>query len=403
MNKLLLLLAFCSFSVLAIAQAPPQEVCYQAVATDADGRELPGAQIGILVTILQGSEIGPAVWVESHAPMTDEFGLFDFNIGSGTRMDGTVQLFRDIPWGLDRYYLKVEMDASGGSNYELMGINQIVSVPYALHAGSASISSYADTANVAMTALNDLDTDPLNEIQSLQYDSATGTLSLDGSNAVTLTVDDADSNPTNEIQEMVFDGENLSLVAPDGSVSSTISFGEHSFARSGASFDFPQGIFGEHKVLPMGIYEVPFGKVFYVTGSTREILVSNPLVQGGSIMEHPPTPNMPVFPAGTVLTNCQCTGFEVNVEATVEPVIVDLTDSANEYEVPAGKVLFIKSGLANDANGILNIDGMDIEFFRPNLSRWTRMVTVPGGSKVKKPVNQLIVGDFVLTGYLIEM
>jgi hypothetical protein len=153
----------------------------------------------------------------------------------------------------------------------------------------------------------------------------------------------------------------------------------------------------------MGIYEVPFGKVFYVTGSTRDILIANPTVNGGGIMNHHPTPNMPVLPAGTVVTNCQCTGFEVDIEPIVEPVIIDLTDSANEYQVPAGKVLFIKSGLSNDQSGIVNIDGLDVEFFRPNFSRWTRVITIPSGSKIRKPLNQTLFGDFVLTGYLIEM
>lgn len=385
------------------AQVPPQSICYQAVATDADGRVLPDTQIGILISIIPGAPGGTPVWTEAHKSLTDEFGLFNLNIGEGVRMGGTVANFEDINWGSGKYFLRVDMDVAGGTNYLPMGINQMLSVPYSLYAGNAGQSVKADTATVALTALNDQDTDPLNEIQSLQYDATSGMLSIDGANAVTINVDDADPNPTNEIQSMNYDGESLSLVAPDGSVSSTINFGDHSFGRRGASFDFPQGIFGEYKVLTMGIYTVPFGKVLYLTGAPKEVLFSHPAVAGGNLLTHPPTPNMPVFPAGSVLTNCQCTGFEVPEEATVQPVVIDLSDSSAEYTVPAGKVLFVKSGLSNDDSGKINVDGFDIEFFRPNLSRWTRVVTLPGGSVIKKPSGSISLGSFVLTGYLVDM
>ena len=44
-------------------------------------------------------------------------------------------------WGSGNHYLRIEMDATGGSNYTLFGTSQLMSVPYALYAKSAGIDS----------------------------------------------------------------------------------------------------------------------------------------------------------------------------------------------------------------------------------------------------------------------
>jgi hypothetical protein len=59
-----------------------------------------------------------------------------------------------IDWSNDNYYLKVGMDATGGTNFVTMGTTQLLSVPYAMYAKSAgsvsgititSVSSAGDT------------------------------------------------------------------------------------------------------------------------------------------------------------------------------------------------------------------------------------------------------------------
>ena len=47
---------------------------------------------------------------------------------------------QDISWGTNTYFLKIEMDVTGGSTYSNMGTNQMMSVPYALYAESANIN-----------------------------------------------------------------------------------------------------------------------------------------------------------------------------------------------------------------------------------------------------------------------
>ena len=402
MNRLLYVFLLMFSTNLIFAQdAPPQAVCYQAVATDAEGRELMAANLSIRATVLKGSVNGQAIYQETHLVTTDDFGLFNINIGEGTLV-GADQ-FSNIDWGSGTYFLKMEMDPVAGNNFVELGTSQILSVPYALYAGKSAFADSTNMAIAAQTALDDLDRDSTNEIQNLEFDPTTGNLSLSGSNAViTLDLEDADSDPLNEIQSLEYDGSNLTLTGPLGGT--TVTFEDHIFGSAGASFDYPQGILGDHRALTMGFFTVPQDQVFYLTGSEDEVSFSHPDINGSNlVVGHATTPNMPIFKEGTVLNNCRCTGFLMPEKETVEPVYLDLTDTNTSYDVPQGKTLFLKSGLVNDFSGFLKMNGMDIEFFRPNLSRWTRVLTFPAGTTIARP-DQTPTGmdNFILTGYLID-
>ena len=119
----------------------PQGVGYQGVATDANGIELVNQSISIRASVLSGSATGTIEWEETHATSTDTFGLFTLTIGQGTNTTNGLQTsFADISWGTNTYFLKIEMDVTGGSTYSNMGTNQMMSVPYALFAESANIN-----------------------------------------------------------------------------------------------------------------------------------------------------------------------------------------------------------------------------------------------------------------------
>ena len=130
---------------LAFSQAP-QAVTYQAVATNASGLELISSPIGIRASVIQGVITNPAQYIETFHVTTDTFGLFTISVGQGTYFGGTLTSFAQINWGAGPFFLKIEMDASGGTNYATMGTNQMLSVPYALYALKC------DTANFAMNA-----------------------------------------------------------------------------------------------------------------------------------------------------------------------------------------------------------------------------------------------------------
>lgn len=137
MKKLLFAFLFLTQAAFLFAQSP-QAFQYQAVVRNSNGEVVANDTIAFRVSILQTSIGGTAVYTETHTDTTNQFGLITLAIGNGTVESGD---FSAIEWGGDNFYLKVEMDIAGGTNYENMGTSQLLSVPYALHSGTTSDSS----------------------------------------------------------------------------------------------------------------------------------------------------------------------------------------------------------------------------------------------------------------------
>lgn len=130
MKRLIPLLGILFLSVSLYAQAP-QQMSYQAVIRDNSNQLLANTTVGMQISILQGSSTGSPVYVETHAPTTNANGLVSIEIGAGTIVSGT---FSTINWAAGPYFIKTETDPTGGSNYTIVGTNQLLSVPYALYA-----------------------------------------------------------------------------------------------------------------------------------------------------------------------------------------------------------------------------------------------------------------------------
>jgi len=125
---------------LGIAQAP-QSFKYQAIARDLQGNVISDQQISIKINLLQGGKSGQAVYSEIHDIQTNRFGLISLEIGTGNNKSGDIS---SINWGLSRYFVNVEIDMNGGSNYVSMGVSQLLSVPYALYAETSGAISKSD-------------------------------------------------------------------------------------------------------------------------------------------------------------------------------------------------------------------------------------------------------------------
>lgn len=179
---------------LVCAQSP-QQINYQAVARNSDnGAELVNQPIDVVFKILDGSAAGAIVFQETHSTETNQFGLFNLEIGAGSSTAGTLA---DVDWGSAPKWLAVEIDL--GNGFEEVSVSQLISVPYALHAATAS----------SVDNVDDADADPTNElIDSLQIvnnilsiyegsfpDGHVSTIDLSA------LVNDADADPTNELLE----------------------------------------------------------------------------------------------------------------------------------------------------------------------------------------------------------
>ena len=134
------------FTLLLISYAlcfgqAPQGISHQAVMRDSDGEIIVESTIGIQVSILQGSTEGPGVYVETHSPQSNMNGLITFVIGNGNNVEG---IFSEVDWAEGPYFVKIEADLDGGQNYTLMGVTQLLSVPYAFHSKSAETFNETD-------------------------------------------------------------------------------------------------------------------------------------------------------------------------------------------------------------------------------------------------------------------
>lgn len=131
MKKLLLLVTlFISF--LTFAQVP-QGISYQAIALNGSGAPVVSSNVRVKLSILDATVTGTVLYSETHLKTTNANGLFILTIGQGTVLSGS---FNTINWGTNSKFLKVEMDATGGTTYALVGTTQLLSVPYALAADS---------------------------------------------------------------------------------------------------------------------------------------------------------------------------------------------------------------------------------------------------------------------------
>ena len=127
----------------AFSQAP-LGINYQGVARNPDGSPQVNQAISLRVSILAEGLNGLSEYVETHAVTTNQFGLFTIVIGQGEHT-GSLQ---DVDWQTGNKWLQIEMDMRGGSNFEMVGTQQIFSVPYAM---------YASQSGTGMTAGDGID------------------------------------------------------------------------------------------------------------------------------------------------------------------------------------------------------------------------------------------------------
>jgi hypothetical protein len=127
------------FSISKAYSQVPTNLSFQAVIRNASNQLVVSAPVGIRVSLLQGGANGVAVYTEIHNASTNTNGLVTLEIGAGSPINGD---FTTVDWSKGSYFIKVETDPAGGTNYSIVTSSQILSVPYALYAKkSADVDS----------------------------------------------------------------------------------------------------------------------------------------------------------------------------------------------------------------------------------------------------------------------
>ena len=197
MKKFSPLVMFLICSYVAFAQTP-EKMSYQAIVRDANNTLLVDKLVGIQVSILQNSETGSEVYIETHSVVTNMNGLVALEIGTGV----TSYDFSSIDWSNGPYFVKVETDPNGADNYSISGVSQLMSVPFALYAkasGNGITTSQAD-AIVGNTAKTGITSD--------QADAIVGNTAKTG-----ITSDQADAIVTNTAKTGITSDQSDAIVA----------------------------------------------------------------------------------------------------------------------------------------------------------------------------------------------
>ncbi|GAB4408453.1 MAG: hypothetical protein OHK0039_11580 [Bacteroidia bacterium] len=148
MQRIVLVLLTLWIPLLLSAQVP-QGIAFQSVARDASG--IPMAATALTAGFRIQDNLGNVVYEETHAVLTDTYGLFRCVVGQGTVVAGT---FAAIDWGSSPHQAEVLVNGIS------MGTIPFESVPYAL---------FAERADMGIGSLNDVNLTGLAAGQTLVW------------------------------------------------------------------------------------------------------------------------------------------------------------------------------------------------------------------------------------------
>lgn len=137
LKRTILLFAAILISGSLFAQVP-FSFNYQAVLRNEAGQVISSENVNIGISLLQGSADGTEVFSETHNTQTNEFGLINLQIGSVNSLSG-------IDWSGGELFISISLDGN------LMGTTQLLSVPFALHAGSSGNAFSGDYNHLTNT------------------------------------------------------------------------------------------------------------------------------------------------------------------------------------------------------------------------------------------------------------
>ena len=147
-------LALLLFVCISASSQSQNNMSYQAVIRNSSNNLITNQAVGMRISILQGSAVGTEVYVETQNPISNINGLVTLEIGNGTPTLGT---YNGINWANGPYFVKTETDPTGGNSYTVVGVSQLMSVPYALYALNSGSSIAGPMGPQGPAGINGLD------------------------------------------------------------------------------------------------------------------------------------------------------------------------------------------------------------------------------------------------------
>lgn len=107
----------------------PESISYKTIVCNANGEPVASRIVSIRVSIVLENNPESVIYREFHHPETNKQGSVSLTIGEGADKTGD---FTEIDWNANKYFLKVETDVRGGSEYTNSVTTQILVIPYIL-------------------------------------------------------------------------------------------------------------------------------------------------------------------------------------------------------------------------------------------------------------------------------
>lgn len=125
----ILLLSFTAFAFCFMATGQqPESFNFQTIVHNSAGEAVANHAVSLKISILTGSTYDSVVYTEKHSLTTNQNGLVSLYIGNGTDKNGS---FTSIDWNAEKYFLKIEIDTAGGTDYTELATTQILNIPFA--------------------------------------------------------------------------------------------------------------------------------------------------------------------------------------------------------------------------------------------------------------------------------
>ena len=302
----------------------------------ADGFELSNKEVGVRISIVEGTAFGTPQLVEEHDVITTEQGLFSIIIGQGALLGGEVTSLLDIPWGSNTFFLKIELDIENNGSYMDFGTQQFMSVPYALYAESSGTTGPEGPEGP----------------QGIQGD----------------TGEQGPEGPEGPQGEQGIQGEPADPIDYDSLVNELIldsAFIADFGGSAGCNYSYPFGLNGIHitsEASQTNPYIVPEGKNLYVLNLTGG---GDPTIDG--IKLNTPQHSLPIllssnqalYPNGNGVNHF--TGLLVESIDNID-ILTNSVNSIDNYIVPEGKKLFLTNWLSNGGGLMVG----EIEIYSPS-------------------------------------
>ncbi len=202
MKKLITLVLY-MYSMLNVFGQSPEKMGYQAIIRAQDNSLVANSNISLQIIVHQGTTSGVNVYQETHYISTNSNGLISVEIGTGNIVIGN---FSNISWDNGPYFIETRVDINGGSNFNVINVSQLLSVPYALHAKTAekliainSVNPYRAVIIPFITSRNIVSSDINNTIECTTSSTLTlssnfgvmligDTINLEAHNGAILTI-----------------------------------------------------------------------------------------------------------------------------------------------------------------------------------------------------------------------